>query len=74
MESLTRTSLPSGVLQFRVSSDHHDFHHEAVAALPDHVDHLPVADLHHILAVNLTDTTAQMGRMKNELIHFNGKE
>ncbi|TNN50441.1 hypothetical protein EYF80_039367 [Liparis tanakae] len=52
-ESRTRTSLPSRVLQLRVSSDHHNFHHQAVAALSDHVDHLPVAHLHHVTAVHL---------------------
>lgn len=67
-ESLTLTSLPGGVLQFRVPSDHHDFHHEAVAALSDHVDHLPVADLHHVLAVHLTDTKTRKDSMQNELI------
>lgn len=58
-ENLTLTSLLSSVLQFRVSSYHHNFHHETVAALSDHVDHLPVADLHHILAIHLTDTKTQ---------------
>lgn len=58
-ENVTLTSLPSSVLQFRVSSNHDDFHHETVAALSDHVDHLPVANLHHILAVHLTDTKTQ---------------
>lgn len=53
---MTLTSLPSRVLQFGVSSNHHDFYHETVAALSDHVDHLPVADLHHILAVYLAGT------------------
>lgn len=55
-ENLTLTSLASGVLQFRVSSNHHNLYHETVATLPDHVDHLPVANLHHVLAIHLTDT------------------
>lgn len=55
-ESLSPTFLPSSVLQLRVSGNHDDFYHEAVAALPNHVDHLPVANLHHILAIHLTDT------------------
>lgn len=55
-ENLTLTSLPSSVLQFRVSSNHHNFYHETVATLSDHVDHLPVANLHDVLAVYLTDT------------------
>lgn len=58
-ENLTLTPLPSSVLQFRVSSDHYNFHHETVAALSDHVDHLPVANLHHILAVHLKDAKTQ---------------
>lgn len=55
-ENLMLTFLPSSVLQFRVSSNHHNFHHETVATLSDHVDHLPVANLHYILAVHLTET------------------
>lgn len=55
-ENLTLTSLPSSVLQFRVSSNHHNFYHETVATLSDHVDHLPVANLHHILAIHLRHT------------------
>lgn len=55
-EILSPTPLPGGILQFRVSSNHHNFHHETIAALSDHVDHLPVANLHHIVAVHLTDT------------------
>lgn len=47
------TFLPSSLLQFRVSSNHHNFYHEAVAALSDHVDHLSVTNLHHILAIHL---------------------
>lgn len=53
--NLTLTSLPSCVLQLWVSSHHDDFHHEAVATLADHVDHLPVAHLDHILPIHLTD-------------------
>lgn len=56
---MSLTSLPSGVLQLRVSSNHDDFHHETVAALSDHVDHLPMTNFHHILAVDLTDTKIQ---------------
>lgn len=59
-ENLTLTSLPSSVLQLRVSSDHDNFHHETVAALSDHVDYLPVPNLHHILAVHLTDTKTEL--------------
>ncbi len=58
-ENLTLTSLLSSVLQFRVSGNHHNFHHETVAALSDHVDHLPVANLHYILAIHLRDTKTQ---------------
>lgn len=54
VESLT--FLPSSVLQLRVAGNHDDFDHEAVAALPNHVDHLAVANLHHILAIYLTHT------------------
>jgi len=73
-ESWTRTSLPSSVLQLRVSSNHHNFHHQAVAALSDHVDHLPVADLHDIMAVHLTDAKTRKDAMKNELIHLYEEE
>lgn len=59
-ENVTLTFLPSSVLQLRVSSDHHNFHHETVATLSNHVDHLPVANLHYILAVHLTESKIQM--------------
>lgn len=59
----TLTPLPRGVLQLRVSSHHHHLHHEAVPALTDHVDHLPVTDLHHILAIHLTHTHRQQQYM-----------
>lgn len=56
----SRTFLPSGVLQLRVAGNHDDFDHEAVAALPNHVDHLAVANLHHILAIYLTHTNSSI--------------
>lgn len=50
---LILTFLPRTVVHVRVAGNHDDLDHEAVAALPDHVDHLPVANLHHILSVDL---------------------
>lgn len=50
---LILTFLPRTVVHVRVAGNHDDLDHEAVATLPDHVDHLPVADLHHILPIDL---------------------
>lgn len=50
---LILTFLPRTVVHVRVAGNHDDLDHEAVAALPDHVDHLPVANLHHILPIDL---------------------
>lgn len=50
---LILTFLPRPVVHVRVAGNHDDLHHEAVATLPDHVDHLPVANLHHILPIDL---------------------
>lgn len=47
------TFLSGAIIHVRVAGNHDDLDHEAVAALPDHVDHLSVADLHHILPVDL---------------------
>lgn len=47
------TFLPRAFLHVRVAGYHDNLHHEAVAALPDHVDDLPMANLHNILAVDL---------------------
>lgn len=48
-----RTFFPGAVLHVRVAGHHHNLHHQAVAPLPDHVDDLPVTNLHHILTVDL---------------------
>lgn len=52
------TFLPSSVLQLRVPGNHDNFDHEAVATLPNHVDHLTVANLHHVLAIHLKNTNS----------------
>lgn len=49
----TLTFLPRALLHVRVAGYHDNLDHEAVAALPDHVDDLPVTDLHHVLTVDL---------------------
>lgn len=54
---LILTFLPGTIVHIRVAGDHDDLDHEAVATLPDHVDHLSVADLHHVLSVDLGETT-----------------
>lgn len=54
---LILTFLPGTIVHVRVAGDHDDLDHEAVATLPDHVDHLSVADLHHVLSVDLGRTT-----------------
>lgn len=40
-------------IHVRVPGDHHHLDHQRVAPLSDHVHHLPVADLHHVLPVHL---------------------
>lgn len=50
------TFLSGALLHVGVAGYHDNLDHEAVAALPDHVDDLPVADLHHILPVDLWRT------------------
>lgn len=50
---LILTFLPRTVVHVRVAGNHDDLDHEAVATLPDHVDHLPVANLYHILPIDL---------------------
>lgn len=47
------TLLPGAVVHVRVACYHDDLHHEAVPSLTDHVDHLPMAHLHHVLTVHL---------------------
>lgn len=49
----TLTFLPRALLHVRVAGYHDNLDHEAVAALPDHVDDLPVTNLHHVLTVDL---------------------
>lgn len=48
-----RTFLARRVLGVQVAADRHHLDEEAVPSLPDHVDHLPVAHLHHVLLVHL---------------------
>lgn len=50
---LILTFLSRAVIHVRVAGNHDDLDHEAVATLPDHVDHLSVTNLHHILSVDL---------------------
>lgn len=50
---LSLTLLSGAVIHVGVAGNHDDLDHEAVATLPDHVDHLSVTNLHHILPVDL---------------------
>lgn len=49
----TLTFLPSALLHVGVAGYHDNLDHEAVATLPDHVDDLPVTNLHHVLTIDL---------------------
>lgn len=49
----TLTFLPRTFVHVGVASYHYNLNHEAVATLPDHVDDLPVTDLHHVLTIDL---------------------
>ncbi len=52
-EFVSLTFLSDPVLYIRVPGNHDNLDHEAVAALPDHIDHLPVSHLNHILTIHL---------------------
>lgn len=47
------TFLSGTLLHVGVAGYHDNLDHEAVAPLPDHVDHLPVTNLHHVLTIHL---------------------
>lgn len=52
-ECIEHTLLPHGLLHLWVPCYHDNLHHQVVATLSNHVDHLPVTDLYHILSVDL---------------------
>lgn len=57
----TLTFLPRAFLHVGVAGYHDNLDHEAVATLPNHVDNLSVTNLHHILTVDLGQTSRQRG-------------
>lgn len=47
------TFLPGGVVGVEIPGHRHHLEDEVVPSLADHVHHLPVADLHDVLIVDL---------------------
>lgn len=52
-EFVSLTFLSDPFLHIRIPGNHDNLDHETVATLPDHIDHLPVSHLNHILTIHL---------------------
>lgn len=47
------TFFSSRIIRVEISADSHDFDDEMISPVTDHINHLFVAHLHHIVLVNL---------------------